>query len=293
MRDGEAVRPTRAERALSFLDRLRGRHGATTTPQPEQAQPAPAAPEHVWEYLDAPSGSHLYFLNPDHVQKGLVDLLDRPPRTVLDVGCYCGATGALIRQRWPQAAVVGIEPLAEAAAIAATRIDRVVVGKFEDIDHAAEGLTPGSFDVIVLADVLEHMYNPWRALTHLRRLLADGGVVLASIPNVRNLGLILSLVGGHWTYAGGGLLDVTHIRFFTLAEIRKLFAETGFEIEHVEHNVDPSLSQLWDAARQGGQPTIRAGQLAIDALTTADMQELATVQFYVRASVAPTTRDPR
>jgi len=249
-------------------------------PAPEEMAPP------IWEMLSKPSGSHLYFLNPDHVQTGLVDLIGRSPGRVLDVGCYCGATGQLVKRRWPEATVVGIEPLAEAAAIAASRIDRVITGTLESVDFDAHGFAPKSIDTIILADVLEHMYNPWQALQRLRELLADDGTLLASIPNVRNLGLMHNLAAGHWTYAGGGLLDITHIRFFTLNEIRKMFAETGFAVQAVEHNVDPSFRQLWDLVPPPEGATVKVGALSLGPLPQADIRELATLQFYVHASKA-------
>ena len=285
---------------MGFIERLSSklRPGAETAAPASAADPAAAGDaagnvvdesESVWKLLSSPSGSHLYFLNPDHVQVGLLDMIQRPPRVVLDVGCYCGATGETVKRRWPGAQVVGIEPLAEAAALAGPRIDRVITGTLESVDFEQAGLAPGSIDTIILADVLEHIFNPWLALQRLRTLLTADGVVLASIPNVRNLGLIHSLASGHWTYRGGGLLDITHIRFFTLAEIRTMFAQTGFAIESVEHNVDPGLQQLWDVAQRPESVNVQLGALTIGQLTTADKEELATLQFYVRArkSAAP------
>lgn len=271
---------------MGILDRLTERAAPAAPSAPTVDEAAAQAAPPVWELLTSQSGSHLYYLNPDHVQSGLLDLALRPPRLVLDVGCYCGATGETIKRRWPGAVVVGIEPLAEAAALAAPRIDRVITGTLESVDFAASGLAPRSVDTIVLADVLEHMFNPWQALLRLRELLTDDGVVLASIPNVRNLNLIQHVVRGHWTYAGGGLLDITHIRFFTLAEVRRMFAETGFAVDAIAHNVDPSLTQLWDLAQQPGAMNLQLNALTIGELSAEDRRELATLQFYVRATKA-------
>lgn len=278
---------------MSLLDRLKSglksAPAATVAPDARTAEPPPADelppsdPGHVWQLLDSPSGSHLYFLNPDHVQLGLLDLVVRTPRRVLDVGCYCGATGATVKQRWPEAHVIGIEPLAEAAALAAPRIDRVINSTLEAVDFEQCGMAPRSIDTIILADVLEHIFNPWLALQRLRELLTDDGVVLASIPNVRNLGLIHNLVNGHWTYQGGGLLDITHIRFFTLAEIRAMFAQTGFAVDEVDHNVDPSFAQLWELKSEQDKANIQLGGLVLNQMPLADVRELATLQFYVRA----------
>jgi SAM-dependent methyltransferase len=278
---------------MSLLDRLSAKlRTVSETVATLEAKPMPPAsaatdqpdPPPVWELLDSPSGSHLYFLNPDHVQEGLLDLLAHEPRRVLDIGCYCGATGELVKKRWPAAHVVGVEPLAEAAALAAPRIDRVINSTLENVDFEHAGIAEKSIDAIILADVLEHIYNPWRALQRLRPLLSDDGVILASIPNVRNLGLIYNLISGNWTYQGGGLLDITHIRFFTLNEMRRMFEETGFTIEHIARNFDPALEQL--ARLDAGQKTanIQLGPMLLQNMPIRDIHELATLQFYLRAS---------
>lgn len=99
---------------------------------------------------------------------------------VLDVGCNQGGFGAALKLERPDIEVYGVEPNAEAAAIAAERLDRVVVGTFP------EAVPGGSFDVITFLDVLEHMVDPLGALEAARGLLTPDGVVLASMPNVRH-----------------------------------------------------------------------------------------------------------
>ena len=140
--------------------------------------------------------------------------------------------------------------------------------------------------MVILADVLEHMYNPWRALQRLRDLLTPAGTVVASIPNARNLVLINHLAKGYWAYQGSGLLDITHIRFFTLREIRKMFEETGYVIEEVRQNVDPSLTALWDLDSKGQPTAVQLESLVLQQVSVEDRKELATLQFYVRASPA-------
>ena len=98
------------------------------------------------------------------VPVGLIDMITGEPRFVLDVGCYCGTTGKFIKERWPSTIVVGIEPLTEAANLAAAHIDRVINSTFEAVKLEENGILPATFDVIIFADVLEHMYNPWAAL---------------------------------------------------------------------------------------------------------------------------------
>ena len=275
---------------MGILNGLRSRFqpaaGARPGPAAGAREPTPARPQFVWRMLSTPSGTHLEFLDRDYVPVLLLDLITAEPRRVLDVGCYCGATGESIKQRWPGAKVTGIEPLTEAAREAGKRIDRVI-NKTVEAAFEDAGFAPGSFDAILFADVLEHLYNPWAALERARDLLADDGFVFASIPNVRNLGLIEKLVNGHWTYEGSGLLDITHIRFFTLAEAHDLFAQTGFRVVQVSHGVDPALAPLWNVETENDAADVQLGTLVIKAVSRADRQELATRRFYIKAEKAP------
>src|SRR5262245_14677284 len=164
--------------AMGLLNKIAAKlRQASEAPDPQVASEAEAGAtadaQPVWQLLSSKSGSHLYFLNPDHVQAGLLDLVERAPKRVLDVGCYCGATGEAIKRRWPGATVIGIEPLAEAAELAKARMDRVIVGTLESVNFDDIDIGPGSIDAIVLADVLEHMYNPWLALQRLRDRLTS------------------------------------------------------------------------------------------------------------------------
>ena len=155
-----------------------------------------------------------------------------PPaaRSVLDVGCGPGGFGQALRQDDPTREVWGVEVDEEVAAGAARFYDRLVVGAFPDA-MAGAGKT---FDCVVFNDVLEHTVDPWAILRATVALLAPGGVVVASIPNVRNVSVVLDLVlRGNWTYRDIGILDRTHLRFFTLRSIRALFADSGFAIEAV------------------------------------------------------------
>lgn len=272
---------------MGILDKLRAKLG---TPSGLPAAGNSAAPDGVpperkfaWQLLGSPDGTHMEFLDPDYAPIGLVDMIVDDPGLVLDVGCFCGAAGALIKQRWPGATVIGIEPLKGAADRAAERIDRVINSTLEDVAFEDIGVSPKSVDTIVFADVLEHMYNPWAALETVRPLLADDAAVFASIPNVRNLALIHKLVTGRWTYEGFGLLDVTHIRFFTLAEVRDMFAQTGYRVEAVTHNIDQELARVWELGREMETANVQIGSLVVNNVSRADRMELATRQFFIKA----------
>jgi hypothetical protein len=111
--------------------------------------------------------------------------------------------------------------------------------------------------------------------------------VLASIPNVRNIALIEALLlRGEWTYADRGLLDITHLRFFTLATVRRLFEETGYRFEGHAATLAPGLADFYRSTRGQPKVSVAFGRLKFEDVTPAEMDELCAVQFLVRARPA-------
>jgi SAM-dependent methyltransferase len=159
-------------------------------------------------------------------------------RRVLEVGCGTGATGRLLRARGHH--VTGLELDPGVAEEARRWLDAVGTADVE-----AEGLpfAPGSFDCVVFGDVLEHLVDPWRVLREAAGVLASGGCVVASIPNLQNLDVLRRLVRGRWEYRDRGITDVGHLRFFTLHTIRSLFAQAGLAVTHVGHRYRRSLGR--------------------------------------------------
>ena len=144
--------------------------------------------------------------------------------TVLDVGC---ATGYLAEALTARGCVVdGIEYDESAAEKARPHLDRLVVGDLVTLELGRE-LGDRSYDVIVCADILEHMPDPADVLRRLAMLLRPGGSVVISIPNVAHGSLRLALLQGRWRYTETGLLDRTHIRFVTRQSLHELLAESG------------------------------------------------------------------
>src|SRR5437764_5759510 len=127
------------------------------------------------------------------------------------------------------AAVVGGELNAEAAQLAAPYTERLLVGDAEELDLEAE-LGGDRFEAIVFADVLEHLRDPAALLRRVRPLVAENGVVIASIPNVAHASVRLALLGGSFRYREEGLLDETHLRFFTREGVQDLFESSGYLI---------------------------------------------------------------
>ena len=153
-----------------------------------------------------------------------------PPdcRRVLEIGCGTGELGCLLKERG--CFVAGVELVPEAAEAARRRLDRVVTA---DVEANGLSFPPGSFDAAIFADVLEHLIDPWRVLRETADLLAPGGCVIASIPNVQNADVIWRLLRGRWDYRERGILDRGHLRFFTRHGIRDLFEQAGLTVDHI------------------------------------------------------------
>lgn len=224
----------------------------------------------------------------DFVQMPIFELMVQPPRRVLELGCAGGAFGAALKARYPGAYVVGIEAGRAAAQRAASRIDRVICDRLENVDFSTLGMRPGEFDTVIAADILEHLVNPWELLVRLRPWLAAGAQFLSTIPNVRNISVISQLLlGGRWAYDERGILDVTHLRFFTLEEIWRLFAETGYRMEDYRAILLPSLEPMY-RSHGGAEPaTINLGRMTLTGVTRGELTELCAAQFVVRARPLP------
>jgi GT2 family glycosyltransferase/2-polyprenyl-3-methyl-5-hydroxy-6-metoxy-1,4-benzoquinol methylase len=162
----------------------------------------------------------------EHDRPEVRALVPESARRILDVGCGGGLLGGALRSL-RGARVTGIELDPEAAARAKERLDEVVTG---DAIGALRALPDASFDAILFADLLEHLVEPEAALAQARRLLAPDGVVVASLPNVRHWSVVRQLLAGDFRYEPAGILDRTHLRFFTRASAQRLFAQSGFTL---------------------------------------------------------------
>jgi 2-polyprenyl-3-methyl-5-hydroxy-6-metoxy-1,4-benzoquinol methylase len=167
--------------------------------------------------------------------------IDRSARRVLDVGCGAGMFGASIRRR-QGAEVWGLEVNVEAATQAEAQLDRVLIG---DALESVRQLPDDYFDCMVFNDVLEHLVDPYAVLGEAKRALTRSGVVVASIPNVRYARVLFELlVQKDWHYQPWGVLDRTHLRFFTRKSIARMFEEQGYEIISLE-GINPTQSRYY------------------------------------------------
>lgn len=191
-----------------------------------------------------------YFGNP---RREMLPFVPAAAGRILDIGCGAGVFAAGLkagrqtgRETTPE--IWGVELDPAAAAAAGQALDRVLVG---DALAVLPGLPVGHFDCVVMNDVLEHVAQPEQLLAAVRPLLAPGGRLVASIPNVRYFFNVVDLVWhGRWDYADEGILDRTHLRFFTRSSIIRLFQENGFTVGTMQ-GINPTGSLKFKLANLG------------------------------------------
>lgn len=155
---------------------------------------------------------------------------------ILEIGCGSGATLSKLKELGRADVVVGIELDDNAARRCLGNIDGVIVGDAESMEMP---FLHSTFDYIIFGDVLEHMITPRATLEKCLEYLSDDGFVVASIPNIRNLKVLLPLVVlGEFMYSKDGILDEGHLRFFTKKSIRRLFEQSGMRIVEIRANCD-------------------------------------------------------
>jgi len=158
----------------------------------------------------------------------------KPNSKVLDIGCAVGALGDyLVRHK--QCEVVGVD--IDKTSLEKARTKNVYSELYElDLNAFQNQLDKykGYFDYILLADVIEHVYNPEMLITSLKPLLKQNGAFIFSIPNIAHGSIKLDLLGNSFNYTEIGLLDKTHIRFFTLQSILEFFKKLGLKIENID-----------------------------------------------------------
>lgn len=174
-------------------------------------------------------------------------------KTVLDVGCATGYLAKALRSFGNT--VTGVEYDPEAAERARAFADRVVVA---DLDHVdlRQALPGETFDVVVFGDVLEHLRDPLPPLQQARSLLAPGGYIVISIPNIAHGDVRMSLLLGRFPYRNLGLLDSTHLRFFTRANLRGLLADAGFAAIEVRTTTAPLFGTELGVDRSEVDPAV-------------------------------------
>lgn len=176
--------------------------------------------------MDYTNKSKAYYSNE---RQEMLDFLPKQAKKILDIGCSNGAFAASVKDR-NTAEVWGIEFMDKEAKKAADKLDKVFSGPCENfIDELPEDY----FDVIYCNDVLEHLVDPYKVLDILRSKLAVNGLLISSIPNIRFHSVLIPLIfNKQFEYKSFGVMDKTHLRFFTKKSIKKMYENLGYEIIH-------------------------------------------------------------
>ncbi|MBN1911577.1 MAG: methyltransferase domain-containing protein [Pirellulales bacterium] len=203
-----------------------------------------------------------------------------PTGRVLEIGCAAGATARALREVVSVEHYVGIDVSAEAIELARASIDETHVADLDATTSGELGLKPDDFDLLLALDVLEHLRNPWDVLADLAQCVRPGGHAVLSLPNIQNVAILQDLVRGRWTYQSAGLLDATHLRFFTLREIETFVAGAGLNILDINAVLNPTmdLAQLPETGN-----TLDLDHLKLFDLTRRDVMTLLAYQYVVTA----------
>lgn len=155
-------------------------------------------------------------------------LPDSAEARILELGCGNGDTGALALAKGKCGKYFGVEICERAALQASPKLTEVIVGDIERIELPWQD---GFFDAMIISEVLEHLADPWSVLRRLRPKLRKGARVFSSSPNVSHYSVITMLLRGGWDLADKGIMDRTHLRWFTIRTYRKLFEDSGYTVD--------------------------------------------------------------
>lgn len=161
----------------------------------------------------------------------LISLTRGTPKKVLEIGCAAGQTLAYYKTILKASEVVGVEISEDVAIVARQRseIDHIIVGNIETMDLS---WPENYFDLIIAGHVLEHLTDPWKALQKLMKYLKPGGQLIGAVPNIRHYSVSLPFIlTGKWQYQQSGIMDWTHLRFFTKQTIQELLTTSGLTVD--------------------------------------------------------------
>ena len=199
--------PPKAKSALEFINSLK-----KETP-----------PRETEETVQEDEAEAYYEFDRPEVQA----LVPKNAEVVLDIGCGAGALGSGLKKKLG-CYVVGIEYVATQGEKAKRRLDEVYIG---DATKIVDRLKESQFDAVIMADFIEHIATPEEMLQSVKKLLKPNGKIILSIPNVRHWSVVKDLLEGRWEYEDAGILDRTHLKFFTLQSIHNVMNRNQLKID--------------------------------------------------------------
>ena len=195
----------------------------------------------------------------------ILPLLPEYSESVLEIGCGNGATLKYLKDRGKCKVTTGIELTEPAASEAEQHIDITLIGDAEKIINT---LDSDSYDTVLCLDILEHLVEPWLMVEQISRVLKKDGLAIASIPNLRTFRVISNLaISGKFDYADTGIMDKTHLRFFTRTSALELLKTDALEVDHWIHSPFAAMSK----------------SAIFNTITFGIFRDLLTEQYLIRA----------
>lgn len=177
-------------------------------------------------------------------RKEILSLLPQQSARVLDIGCGFGHTSAMLKKMNKAQWVCGLETFPEAAKEAQNLLDKVL--QLDLNQSTSLPLEEKSFDLILALDVLEHLVDPWAALKMITKYLSPNGSIIISLPNIRHYSVLFPLFfSGRFEYQKSGILDSTHLRFFTRSSILQFAESSGLTVDGTQHVGRPVGKKTW------------------------------------------------
>ena len=202
----------------------------------------------------------------ENIRSDIISLVDKGENKILEIGCGTGNTGLELKQQGKAVEIVGVDIVPEVLEIAKSKIDKTICA---DIETLKLPFSNEYFDYILLGDVLEHLKNPWEVLLNLKRFIKKRGFIIVSIPNVRYWKVIMNLIfRGEWKYSSEGVLDSTHLRFFTKKSMLELINSANLKVQCI-------------SPRTKLQPPNLCNKL--NNLTFGLFEEFLTIQYVIKA----------
>jgi cyclopropane fatty-acyl-phospholipid synthase-like methyltransferase len=178
----------------------------------------------VYKLYDTKSEQYYSGIRYDYLEELKLERVN----SILEIGCGNGSTGEYALNHGICLEYFGIELSEDAANIAKRKLTQVLVGNIEFMDLPWK---KKKFDAIIMSEVLEHLVDPWNLIRRIKKWMNQDAIVLASSPNIANHKIIRKLILGIWELTEEGIMDKTHLRWFTPSSFKNMFEKEGFVVE--------------------------------------------------------------
>ncbi|MEQ9353941.1 glycosyltransferase [Coleofasciculus chthonoplastes] len=217
-----------------------------------------------------------------HIRKEIVSVVPKNALKILDVGCGAGMLGKALKEQNPRRYIVGIELNDSAFYYATKNLDQTYHSELETFEPP---FNQGEFDCIIFADILEHLREPWTIARRYAAFLRFNGTMVASIPNIRHLPTLRQVVElGSWQYQDEGILDRTHLRFFTKKDFVELLYQADVECNSVFYL---GGKELYSLRPKEPERVVRVGNLALSNVSEEEFLELCAYQLLFVGTYKP------